>query len=248
MLQTTKTVAHIGLLAMSTAFVTACQSVPSDCGTPPSLVAAASSSGTPIGLSERLAEGRLKIVNRQATALPGGSGLRVTAAPGVGLIWIDGTNLADGAIEADVCGRDVDQESFLGIAFHRQNDQTYEAVYVRPFNFRSRSSERRQHAVQYVAMPSADYARLRQTHPGEFEKSVDGSVNPSAWNRLRIVVRNGRVQAFVGNADTAALDIRELQSEGHGQVGLFVDNGSDGVFANLRIVPSLSSHLSEVGR
>jgi hypothetical protein len=53
---------------------------------------------------------------------------------------------------------------------------------------------------------------------------------------LRLVVRNGRVPAFVGKADTAALDGRELQSEGHGQVGLYVDNGSDGVFANLRIV------------
>lgn len=248
MLQRTKTVAHIGLLAMSTAFVTACQSAPSDCGTPSSLVAGASSSGTVVGLSDRLAEGRLRIMNRQATALTAGDGVRVTAAPGVGLVWFDGTEFADGSIEADVCGRDVDQQSFLGIAFHRQNDQTYEAVYVRPFNFRSRSSERRQHAVQYVAMPSADYARLRQTHPGEFEKSVNGSINPSAWNRLRVVVRNGRVQAFVGNAETPALDLRELQSAGHGQVGLFVDNGSDGVFANLRIVPSLSSQTSEGGR
>lgn len=247
MLQTTKTVAQFGLLAISTTLVTACQSSPSECGTPPPIVAGASSSRTPIGLSDRLAEGRLRIVNRQATPLPDG-GLRVTAAPGIGLIWIDGTELADGAIEADVCGRDVDQESFLGIAFHRQNDQTYEAVYVRPFNFRSSSSERRQHAIQYVAMPSADYARLRQTYPGEFEKSVGGSINPSAWNRLRVVVRNGRVQAFVGNGDTAVLDVRELQSAGHGQVGLFVDNGSDGVFANLRIAPSLSSRTGEVGR
>jgi hypothetical protein len=89
--------------------------------------------------------------------------------------------------------------------------------------------------------------RLRQTHPGEFERPVNGSVNPGAWNRLRLVVGNDRIQAFVGNGGTAALDVRELQSERHGRVGHYVDNGSDGVFANLRIVPSLSQR-SEIGR
>jgi len=84
-------------------------------------------------------------------------------------------------------------------------------------------------------MPADDYARLRARFPGEFEKSVDQSVAPTKWNRLRLVVRNGRVQAFVGDAGTAAIDVRELQSESHGQVGLYVDNGSDGVFANVRI-------------
>jgi hypothetical protein len=167
--------------------------------------------------------------------LPLGGGLRTTAAPGIGLIWIEGTDFSDGTIETDVCGRDVNQESFLGIAFHGSSDETYEAVYLRPFNFRSTSSERRQHGVQYVAMPDHDYARLRNAFPGEFERSVDSSVNPTEWNRLRLVVRNGRVQAFVGNADAPALDVRELHSAGHGQVALFVDNGSDGVFANLRI-------------
>jgi len=29
--------------------------------------------------------------------------------------------------------------------------------------------------------------------------------------------------------------VRELHSEGHGPIALFVDNGSDGLFANLRI-------------
>ena len=165
------------------------------------------------------------------TAVPGANAVRVTAAPGVGLIWIAGTEFVNGTIEADVCGRDIDSESFPGIAFHRQNDETYEAVYLRPFNVRSMSAERRRHAVQYVAMPTDDFARLRQTFPGEFESPVDSSVGPAAWNRLRLVVRNGRLQVFVGQGVTAALDVRELQATGGGLVGLYVDNGSDGVFA-----------------
>lgn len=237
--RTMKAFAPIAFLAIATAMTSACRSAPSDCGPPPSpSTQGASAPGDLISLSDALAAGRLRGVNREVTPLTGGGGLRVTAAPDVGLVWIDGIDFANGTIEADVCGRDIYQESFLGIAFHGRNDATYEAVYLRPFNFRSTSPERHQHAVQYVAMPGDDYARLRNTFPGEFEKAVDPSVVPTAWNRLRLVVRNGRVQAFVGKADTPALDVRELHPETHGQVGLYVDNGSDGVFANVRIVKS----------
>jgi hypothetical protein len=188
-------------------------------------------------LSGRLASGRLRVVNRAAEAVDGGDALRVNAAPGIGLIWIQGTDFAEGTIEADVCGRDVPSESFVGIAFHGQSDQQYEAVYLRPFNFRSSSETRVAHSVQYFAMPDNDYARLRQTSPGHFEGAVPRSTDPSAWNHLRLVIRGGRVQAFVGQADEAALDAPTLQPRQRGPVGLYVDNGSDGAFANLRIAP-----------
>jgi len=222
------------VLAMTSACAAACHSAPSDCGRPRD---ATSPPGDGISLSRRLADGHLRALNRAVTALDGGDGVRVTAAPGVGLIWIDGTEFVNGTIEADVCGRDVQSESFVGIAFHRRNDEQYEAVYLRPFNFRSASAERLRHAVQYVSMPNDDYSRLRQTSPGEFENAVDTSTAPTEWNRLRLVIRNGRVQVFVGQANTAALDVRALQRDGRGLVGLYVDNGSDGVFANLRISP-----------
>ena len=221
----------VGAATLSLVVTAACQSRPSDCGPPPSASAAADA----IDLSDRLAGGRLRLVNRRVTE-PSSGGLRVTEAAGIGLIWIDGTDFAEGTIEADVCGRDVTQESFLGLAVHRQDDETYEAVYLRPFNFRRASSDARQHAIQYVAMPRNGYARLRDNSPGEFEHAVDASVAPAAWNRLRLVVRGGRVQAFVGNTAAATLDVRELQVHRQGQVGLFVDNGSDGVFANLRVI------------
>ena len=233
----TRAIAQTVLLAMSTALLTSCQSAPSDCGPAPASPAAAPAATRVVSLSDTLAKGGLRTVNREVTALTGGNAVRVNAAPGIGLIWIDGTDFADGTIEVDVCGRDVNQESFLGIAFHRRNDLTYEAVYLRPFNFKSRSADRRQHAVQYVAMPDNDYSRLRNVFPGTFEQAVDPAVVPSGWNRLRLVVRSGRAQAFVGNGETAALDVRELQGERHGQIGLYLDNGSDGVFANLRILP-----------
>jgi hypothetical protein len=222
------------VLAMACSWAVACRSAPADCGPTPS---AESTSGGVIGLSERLAAGRLRTVNRHATALSDGDAVRVNDAPGVGLVWIEGTDVADGTIEADVCGRDIQSESFAGIEFHRQRDDSYEAVYLRPFNFRSSSAERVRHAVQYVAMPDHDIASLRRTSPGAYESAVDSSVAPSAWNHLRIVTRSGRAQVFVGQASAPALDMRGLQSGGRGAVGLDVDNGSDGAFANLRISP-----------
>jgi hypothetical protein len=233
----TKVVVRVGILVMSTALASGCQSKPSDCGPTPSWAERGSSSlGEFISLSDRLAAGRVRSLNRTVTVLSGGTGLRVAAASGEGLIWLEGTDFSNGAIETAVCGRDIDSESFVGIAFHRRNDETYEAIYLRPFNFRSRSSDRRQHAVQYIAVPGNDYGRLRAQSPGEFEHAVDPSVDPNTWNRLRVVVGSARVQVFVGDAATVALDVRALQAEGNGQVGLFVGNGSDGVFTNLRLV------------
>lgn len=222
------------VLVMAAALAAGCQAARSECGPPPVVT---DSPGESIPLIDRLAAGRLRVVNRAAEAVDGGNALRVNAAPGIGLIWIGGTDFAEGTIEADVCGRDVRSASFVGIAFHGQSDERYEAVYLRPFNFRSSSEIRAGHGVQYVAMPDSDYARLRQTSPGQFESGVPPSTDPSAWNHLRIVVHGGRVQAFVGQADKAVLDVPALQSERRGRVGLYVDNGSDGAFANLRIAP-----------
>jgi hypothetical protein len=228
----------VGLLAISIAFAPACAGpAASKCGAPPPPRTdgrGETSSGI-IGLADWLKAGRLRIVNRDVAAIRGGEAVRVTARPGVGLIWLQDTDFREGTIDADVCGRDVDSQSFVGIAFHRNDDRTYEAVYLRPFNFRAGSPDRRNHAVQYIAEPDYDYARLRQKFPTEFEHAVDPSLAPTAWTHIRIVVRNSRVRVFVGPGDTAALDLRELSSGG-GQVGLFVDNGSDGGFANLRLI------------
>lgn len=192
--------------------------------------------GELINLSDSLAAGRLRTVNREAARSHGGTAVRVKASQGIGLIWIENSDFADGTIEADVCGRDVYSQSFVGVAFHRKDDRTFEAVYVRPFNFRTSNAERRQHAVQYIAEPDYDYSRLRAKFPGEFEHAVDPAIAPTAWIPLRVVVHDGRVQVSVGQGTPIALDVRELRTAVRGQVGLYVDNGSDGLFANVHIV------------
>ena len=119
----------------------------------------------------------LVAVNRSIARLKERDGVRLSSASGEGVAWVDGSRFGSGTIDVDVRGKDVPQGSFLGVAFHRKDDATYESVYLRPFNFRAGDAAHRQHAVQYIAMPDNDFDRLRRLFPGEFE----GAVDPSNW-------------------------------------------------------------------
>jgi hypothetical protein len=193
-----------------------------------------------INLLDHLNAGRLRAVNRTITALQDGNrrGVRVSQATAVGVVWVEGTDFAEGTLEVDVRGRDVAQMSFVGLAFHRGTDNTYESVFLRPFNFRNTDVARRQNAVQYMVLPEFVWSRLRQDFPSEFENPVDGSLSPNDWVPLRVVVAGQRVQIFAGRGETPALDVRKLGSLDGGLIGLWVGNNSNGDFANLRIVPT----------
>lgn len=197
-------------------------------------------SGAPqgINLAERLSARTLRVVNREASRLQDkAGGIHLTESAGNGIAWIEGSDFAQGTIEVDVRGRDVLQRSFLGIAFHRTNDDTYESVYLRPFNFRASDPDRHQHAVQYMASPDYDWPRLRKEFPEEFENPVDASIAPTSWVPLKVIVKSKTIEIYVGPAKTPSLEVRKLGQADRGLIGLWVGNGSDGDFANLRITP-----------
>jgi hypothetical protein len=207
-----------------------------DLASAPFKVAPQSATAMAIDLSEQLAAGKLRAVNRDVVALKGDRrGVHVSEKEGPGVVWVEGTSFTNGTIEVDVRGRDVAQQSFLGVAFHRQDDNTYESVYLRPFNFRATDPERHQHAVQYMAVPDYDWPRLRKEFPNEFERPVDASLGPTDWVPVRVVVTGSQVQVFAGPVKTATLEARKLGTSNAGQVGLWVGNNSDGDFANLRL-------------
>ena len=202
-------------------------------------VAAAAQGGLQrIDLAAQLAAGKLRAVNRTVTSLQERSdGVHVTDKAGPGVIWIEGSDFAEGMIEMDVRGRDVLQQSFVGLAFHRRDDDTYDAVYLRPFNFRAADPDRHQHAVQYVAVPDYDWPRLRKEFPEEFENPVDQSIVPTGWVPLRVVVKGRTIQIFAGPVKAPTLEVRKLGAHDRGLIGLWVGNNSDGDFAALRITP-----------
>jgi hypothetical protein len=191
-----------------------------------------------IDLGAQLAAGKLRAVNRDVSKSQGrADAVHVNERPGNGVVWVEGTDFGDGTIEVEIKGRDVMQQSFVGIAFHRKDDETYECVYLRPFNFRAEDPVRHQHAVQYITHPEYDWPRLRKEFPEEFENPVDKSVSPTDWVPVRVVVKGQTIQIFVGTVTSPTLEVRKLGQLGRGMIGLWAGNNSDGDYANLRITP-----------
>ena len=204
------------------------------------VVAAAPQSGVPqrIDLAQRLAAGSLRVEGADATPLKGErTGIHLSQKGTGSVVWIDGTDFREGTIEVEIRGRDVLQQSFVGVAFHRIDDKTYELVYLRPFNFRSEDPVRRQHAVQYVSVPEFEWPRLRKEFPEEFENPVDQAIVPTDWVALKLVVTTKAVQIFVGPGKTPALEVRRLSTQDRGMIGLWAGGTSESEFANLRVTP-----------
>ena len=57
--------------------------------------------------------------------------------------------------------------------------------------------------------------------------------------KLKLVIEGKRVSAFVNGADKPALTVEVLSDRLKGKVGLWVGNGSDGWFRNLKVAPAM---------
>jgi amidohydrolase len=184
-----------------------------------------------------------RVVNRKTTPLNDGPriGIHLSEAPGDGLAWLEGAEITDGILEFDVRGSDVFQRSFVGVAFHGVDEKTYEAVYFRPFNFRSDDTVRRSHAVQYVSPPAYPWERLRREWPGRYEQAIQPSPDPNGWFHVRVVLAGANISVFVGDNQKPSLTVERLASQRGGSVGFWVGNGSGGDFANLKVLPPSDS-------
>jgi len=113
------------------------------------------------------------------------TGLRLSEGADNGVAYLQGIELGNGTIELDIRGKDVQQQSFVGVAFHGVDDTTYDAVYFRPFNFRTDDQARRKRAVQYVSHPTYPWQKLRAEHPRS-------TSSPSLRRRIRTAVPRAR--------------------------------------------------------
>ena len=181
-----------------------------------------------------------RVHNRTLSAVTEGERqvFRLDARDGDGVAWWPDVPFTTGTIALDIRGRDVAQGSFVGVAFHGADEQTYEAIYFRPFNFRTDDPARRLRAVQYVSHPSHPWPVLRERHPGVYEKPVNPPPDPGGWFHARIVVDADTVRVFVDRAPSAALEVKRLTARSGGWIGLWVGNTSPGDFANVAITPS----------
>jgi hypothetical protein len=175
--------------------------------------------------------------NRQIEALPEG-GIRLSEAEGDGIAYLPDINFGNGVIEFDVKGRNVPQRSFVGLAFHGVNTETYDVVYFRPFNFHAETEERRSHSVQYISHPAYTWSKLREENPGKYENSLESPPDPDDWFHVRVVIDSPRVEVYVGDSPNPSLTVEQLSSRGTGWIGFWVGNGSNGEFSNLKLNPA----------
>jgi hypothetical protein len=181
---------------------------------------------------------RWKIAGRTASVgdVKGKRAITLSEGQGMGVVWLDSYDFADGVIDVDILGRSQPvQGSFVGIAFHVVDSSTHEAVYFRPFNFRAPDSTRRVHAVQYVSHPEWTWQRLRSERPGQYEKGIESAPDGDEWFHVRVIVARPKVSVFVNERAKPSLVVDELSNRSHGSIGLWVGEGSGGSFANLRV-------------
>ncbi|HTL58833.1 MAG TPA: hypothetical protein VL361_24310 [Candidatus Limnocylindrales bacterium] len=162
----------------------------------------------------------------------------LNAAANDGVAWVTGLEFSEGTVEVEIKGKNEQGRSFVGIAFHGQDNRAFDAVYLRPFNFKAGEEVRRSHSIQYVSMPEYDWNKLRNSHPGKYEFPIAPAPDPDSWVKLKLVIKEKNVAAYVNGSDTAALNVELLNDHPKGKLGLWVGNGSDGCFKNLKVIPA----------
>jgi hypothetical protein len=181
--------------------------------------------------------GKLTLVNCQVTSISDQKkGIHLNEKTGQGIAWVNGVTFTNGTIEFDIRGRDVLQKSFVGIAFHAADDATFDVVYFRPFNFHSKDSVRKIHAVQYASMPGYYWKKLRDEKNGVYENGLLNPPDPNGWFHARIEVAGDQVSVFVNDDKKPSLTVTKLTSQHTGKIGFWAGEGSDGDFANLKII------------
>lgn len=151
-----------------------------------------------------------------------------------GIVWLKNVQFSTGTIDLDVRGKDVFQQSFLGIAFHGIDTLTYDAIYFRPFNFQSSDNLRQKHTIQYVSEPDQPWDKLRQEHPLTYENRVIPIPLATGWFHAHIVINNDEIITYVDYSTRPSLKVKKLNSRQNGLIGLWTF-GLKGDFANLII-------------
>jgi hypothetical protein len=186
-------------------------------------------------------KGKLKSVNRSVEAIypliskDSIEYIQVSEGKKEGIIWLPFKELENGIIRVEMRGKDVLQQSFIGIVFHGLNDSTYDAVYCRPFNFLAKDSVRRIHAIQYISHPEFTWKRLRDEKNAVFEKEISNPPDPNGWFTMKLVIEKSSVKAYINKSELPSLIVEKVNSRATGKIGLFTGDGSGGDFKIIKI-------------
>jgi hypothetical protein len=156
-------------------------------------------------------------------------------------VKIKGIDFHDGTIEVKVLSKlladaPASARGFIGVAFRINSDNSkFECIYIRPTNGRADDQVRRNHSVQYVSHPDYKFDRLRKEAPEKYESYADMGLNE--WIKIKIIVSGLQAKLYLNDNKEPSLLVNDLKlgADQSGGVGLFVENGTEGFFSDLKI-------------
>ena len=189
-----------------------------------------------VNLANALQEQQIKAVNRTLSLYDNHPGaVEMNAAEGDGLAVLKEIAFETGTIEVELLGENSPGRSFIGLAFNIQDEETFEAIYFRPFNFVATEQTRKNHMVQYINHPEYTWYKLREERTMEFENEIPAAPDPMDWIEVIIKISEKHVAVFLDEKAEPVLKVERLTSSKSDKIGLWVGNGSSGRFRNLVI-------------
>lgn len=191
-----------------------------------------------INLHKAVKNKTIEVSNRELSLITEEShpGIRLSKDFGEGIAWLKGIDFSNGIIEFDVRGENVKQHSFVGIAFHATNDSTFDAIYLRPFQFNETNETLKNRSIQYVSLPKFTWQVLRAKYPNKFEHSiVPSSPDPDSWIKMRIVIKDSTITTYINGSEKPSLVVQKVTEVKNGAIGFYVADTSGGDFANIKI-------------
>lgn len=125
---------------------------------------------------------------------------------------------------------------FIGVAFRiDDNDSKFESFYVRPTNGRVKDPVRSNRAFQYFSYPFYTFEYFRNHDIKDYEGPLDIGLNE--WISLTAVIEDEKATFFINDSEEPVLIVNKLKhgSEPRGEIGLFVDIGTEAFFRDIEI-------------
>lgn len=185
-------------------------------------------------LAKELKNDGIDVHNRNISNY-GFGGVELDAQQSDGLAILKNASFKTGTIELEIKGENNPGKSFVGFAFNIQDEETYESIYFRPFNFVAEAPARRSHMVQYIHHPEFTWSKLREERTDEFENEIQSPPNPDGWFKAKLVIDKASVRVFILDREVPELTITRLTTTTSNKVGLWTGFGSSGRFRNLKI-------------
>jgi hypothetical protein len=200
-------------------------------------ITAFSQNAVVMDLHKTVREKGIEVYNRKLTIInePSYKGIRLSKEEGEGVAWLKDIELKNGIIEFDVRGENVKQHSFVGLAFHGVNNETFDAIYLRPFHFKEQDEVLKNRRIQYISLPNFTWRKLREQSPGKYENSVEPAPEPDSWVHMKIVIKDSVISAYINGNKEPSLVVEKLTAVTTGSVGFYVADTSGGDFANIQI-------------